>query len=296
MTFNDEAKHAAARREAMTSNESTMELTGDGASHEAWIERAARIGYLAKGLVYLLIGGLAAAAALGLGGKTTGSEGALETIVRQPFGRVLLALVALGLVGYAVWRYVQGIADPEDKGTDLEGLTLRGYYLTSALIHTGLIFTAVKMIVGSGGSSGGGTEQQTATLMSQPFGRWLVGLVGLVVIGSAIYQFYRAYQADFTDRMDTKGLDGNAETWLERLGRFGLAARGVVFAIIGGFLISSALRAEPEQAKGLGESLATLESQPYGPWLLAVVALGLAFYGALQIAKGRLREIEASTS
>ncbi|HVS64556.1 MAG TPA: DUF1206 domain-containing protein [Thermoanaerobaculia bacterium] len=256
-----------------------------------WVERSARIGYFAKGVVYLVVGGLAAAAAFGTGGQTTGSEGALQTILRQPFGRVLLSIVALGLIGYVFWRFVQGAADVEHKGSDAEGLVTRGYYLLSALTYSALVVTAVRMVIGAGGGSSDGTEQQTATLMSQPFGRWLVGLVGLGVIAAAFHQWSRAWKASFRKRMAYNLVSPDTATWLVRLGRAGLAARGVVFAIIGGFLVSAAVRADPDQAKGLGEVLATLERQPYGPWLLAAVAIGLVLYGAHQLAKARLRRV-----
>jgi hypothetical protein len=254
------------------------------------VERAARAGYFAKGIVYLIIGGLAAVAAFGAGGQTTGSEGALVTILRQPFGSVLLAIIALGLMGYVFWRVVQTTMDPEHKGSDAEGLTIRAYYLVSAVTYGALVVSAVRLIMGGGGSSGG-AEQQTATLMSQPFGRWLVGLVGLLVIAAAIHQWVRAWKAKFRRRMAYEKVGPEAERWLVRLGRAGLTARGVVFAIIGGFLLSAAVRADPEQAMGLGEALATLEAQAYGPWLLAAVAIGLLLYGVHQLVKARLRRI-----
>lgn len=258
---------------------------------QPWVERAARIGYLAKGVVYLIVGGLAAAAAFGAGGRTTDSEGALATILHQPFGRVLLALVAIGLAGYVVWRAVEGIADPEGHGTDAKGLVMRGRALVSAVIHASLVVSAVALLTGNGGGSGGGAQGRTAELMSQPFGRWLVGLVGVVVIGAAIQQWISAYSAKFRRRMDYSRVSHDTERWLVRLGRSGLAARGVVFAIIGGFLVVAAWRADPEQAAGLAEVLHTLESQPFGPWLLGLVAIGLALYGADQVAKARLRRI-----
>lgn len=275
------------------SNARTYDATAAMAVHAAhpWIEGAARIGYLAKGVVYLIVGGLAAAAAFGAGGRTTGSEGALATILHQPFGRVLLALVAIGLAGYAFWRAVEGLADPEGHGTDAKGLVMRGRALVSAVIHVSLVISAVALVTGNGGGSGRGTEGWTAELMSQPFGRWLVGLVGLVVIGAAIQQWISAYRARFRRRMDYSAVNRDAERWLVRLGRAGLAARGAVFAIIGSFFLVAAWQANPNEAKGLAESLHTLETQPFGPWLLGLMAIGLALYGAHQIVKARLRRI-----
>lgn len=251
-----------------------------------WVERAARVGYLAKGVVYIIVGGLAAAAAFGAGGRTTDSEGALATLLGQPFGKALLALVALGLAGYVFWRLVECFVDPEHHGTDARGLVV----LASAVVYGSLVGSAIALLTGNGGG-GGDARSRTAELMSQPFGRWLVGLVGAAVIGAAIYEFASAVRADFRWKMAYGRVSAAAETWLVRLGRWGLAARGVVFAIIGGFLIVAAWRADPSRARGLGESLETLERQPFGPWLLGLVAIGLALYGAHQIVKARLRRI-----
>lgn len=262
-----------------------------GSAPAAWLERAARIGYAAKGVVYVLIGGFSAAAAF-TASDHKGSSGVLETIIRQPFGRLLLAIVGLGLVGYAVWRLVQALFDPERKGTDLKGLTLRGYYLVSFLVHGALVLAAARMVLGQSSSAGGGSPSgDTAFLLSQPFGRLLVGTVALAILGSAVYQFRRAYAVEFRKRLALHRVSYRTARWLIRLGRFGLAARGVVFAIIGGFLAVAAWQANPSEARGLPGALRTLETSVAGPWLLLVVALGLCAYGAHQFVKARYRRI-----
>ncbi|HEV2129901.1 MAG TPA: DUF1206 domain-containing protein, partial [Longimicrobiaceae bacterium] len=128
------------------------------AAHGAspWVEGLARLGYAAKGVVYLIVGGLAAQAALGSGGQTTGSEGALSTILRQPLGQVLLGAVAVGLAGYALWRFVQAALDPEHRGTDAKGIAIRLGYAISGVIHAGLAIEAARMVLGNGGGSGQG--------------------------------------------------------------------------------------------------------------------------------------------
>lgn len=263
----------------------------ESTAEESWIKLAAKTGYAAKGGIYLIIGGLATAAAVGAGGGTTGSDGALVTIVNQQEGKILLGIVAAGLVGYTAWRLILCFVDPENKGTDLKGLVMRGYYFVSAVIHGSLVYSAYQLIMGSGGSGGSGAESRTAQLMSQPLGQWLVGVVGATIIGSAFFQFYRAREKKFSDRMNYHEVDSNARRWLVRLGQWGLAARGVVFLVIGGFLILAAVQADPGDAKGLGEALSTLESQPYGPWILGIVGLGLICYAAHQFVKVRYRRI-----
>lgn len=273
------------------SSEFTAQEMKVRASSTSWVESAARAGYAAKGGIYLIVGVLAASAAFGAGGRTTGSEGALETLVRQPVGNILLGLVAVGLAGYAVWRLVLCFADPENKGTDASGVVMRGYYFVSAVIHGALTWSAIQLVLGNGGSGGGGAESRTAQLMAQPYGKWLVAIVGLTIIGSAFFQFYRANEKKFREQVDYHEVSARARQALIRLGQWGLAARGVVFLVIGGFLVLAGIRSNPDNAKGLGEALATLESQPYGPWLLGFVGLGLICYAAHQFVKARYRDI-----
>lgn len=252
-----------------------------------------RFGYAAKGFVYAIVGILAAQAAIGGGGggKTTNTKGALKTIVTQPFGKVLLALVAIGLVGYVLWRFVQAIQDPENKGTDAKGLVTRLGYGFSGIAYAGLA-----LIFGAGGGSSGGSSTQTwtARLLAQPFGQWLVGTIGAIVIAIAGYQFYRAYSAKFRKKLKTHQMSRTEQTWATRVGRFGLATRGITFLIIGWFLIQAPLQAQAQEARGLGGALETLAQQPYGPWLLGIVALGLIAYGIHMGVQARYRRMQTS--
>ena len=154
------------------------------------MEKLARAGYLTKGVVYAIIGVLAFQAAIGSGGQTSGSRGAIRQIAEQPFGQVLLILTAIGLLGYAVWRLIQAIKDPEGKGSDGEGIAKRVGYAISGAIYAFLAFYAASIVfgwsTGSSGGSDGGKEAWTAQLLAQPFGQWLVGLVGAIVIGVGV--------------------------------------------------------------------------------------------------------------
>jgi hypothetical protein len=245
-----------------------------------WVERLARLGYLAKGIVYAIVGVLAVQAAFGAGGQTTDTKGALGAIAAQPFGKFLLALLTVGLIGYVVWRFVQAVQDPEHKGDDAKGWATRLGYAVSGLIYASLAFTAIGLIRGSDGGGGGNSEQDwTARLLAQPFGQWLVGLVGAFVIGLGFYQLYQAYKAKFRKQMKLQEMSPTEETWATRIGRFGLGARGVVFCIIGFFLLQAARQSDASQVRGLDGALQSLAQQPYGPWLLGIVALGLVAYG-----------------
>ncbi|MBD2103356.1 DUF1206 domain-containing protein [Leptolyngbya sp. FACHB-261] len=271
------------------------------AASNPWVERLARSGYAAKGVVYVIVGLLAAQAALGTGGKTTDTSGALQTIVTQPFGKFLLSLVTVGLLGYALWRFVQAVVDPEHANQDAgaKRWAQRFGYALSGLGYAGLALTALKLISGSGGGSGsssGGsnsTQDWTARILSQPFGQWLVGLLGAIVIGVGFSYFYKAYAGKFRREFKLNEMSDTEESWAMRVGRFGIAARGVVFTIIGGFLIQAALNSDPSQAKGLGGALASLAQQPFGPWLLGIVALGLVAYGLYSGFEARYRRIDA---
>jgi len=274
---------------------SSPKRTAQRAAHSDTVEKLARFGYAVKGVVYGLIGILAVMAAFGSGGKTSGSRGVLGTIADGPFGQVLLGLIAVGLFGYALWRFVQSFADPDNKGTDAEGIIKRIGYFVSGVIHVGLGIAAIRLLLGSGGGGGSNADSWTAKLMSQPLGLWLVGIVGLIVIGVGLRQFYKAKKADFFEKLKTGEMSASERTWAKRAGQAGLAARGVVFSIIGFFLIQAALNANPQEARGLGGALDTLAAQPYGPYLLGIVAIGLVGYGVYCWVNARYRKIPADS-
>lgn len=169
-------------------------------SHVArdWVVPLARFGYATKGTVYIIIGLLAALAAFNRGGRTTDSQGAFTEILSQPYGQLLLGAVAAGLVGYALWCFIQAVKDTENQGSKAKGIVIRLGYGAIGLIHTSLAFTAVQLMIGSRSSYKGeeSSREWTATLLAQPFGQWFVGTVGVAIIIAAIIQFYQAYTGD----------------------------------------------------------------------------------------------------
>lgn len=258
-----------------------------------WIVPLARFGYAAKGVVYLIIGGLAALAAFTGGGRTTDSRGAFEEILSQSYGKLLLGAVAVGMAAYAVWRFVQAVKDTENKGSDAKGIARRIGYAAIGVIHIGLAYSAAQLIFGSGGASRGdaASKEWTATLLAQPFGQWLVGAVGLGFIAFAVSQFYKAYTAKFREKLKTNEMSEKTQTFATRFGQAGLSARGLVFGIIGVFLIQAALNSNASQARGLSGALRALEQQSYGQWVLGIVALGLVAYGLYMLVLARYRRI-----
>jgi hypothetical protein len=259
-----------------------------------WVKKVSQLGYATKGLVYAIIGVLAAQAAFGTGGQTTGSSGVLIEIVTKPFGRVLLSIVAVGLAGYALWRFVEAAIDPDQQGSDAKGIGKRLSYVVSGILYAGLAFTAVQIIMGSGGGGGNSTQHWTARLMSQPFGVWLVGIVGVLVIGTGLYQIYKGLSAKFREKMIIGQMSQREETVAVNAGRVGLTARGIVIGLIGVFLMQAAWQAQPSEAKGLGATLQEIAQQPYGPWLMGIVALGLIAYGIFMGFMARYRKMDLS--
>lgn len=265
-----------------------------GASEASpWIEGLGRFGYAAKGVVYLIIGGLAMQAALGAGGQTTDQKGALARISEAPFGQSLLVVLAVGLLGYAIWQAVRAVLDTENKGTDVKGLLGRAIYGGVAVVYAGLAFTAFRLAMGGGGSEGSTQQTQdwTAWLMGHTLGAVLVGLIGAAVVGNGLYQLYRAFKADLTDDLKLGEMSPSQAEWVTRIGRAGYAARGIAFVMIGGFLVAAAVYHDPGQAQGLDGALATLASQPFGPYLLGLVAAGLAAYGLFALVEARYRRM-----
>ncbi len=275
-----------------SSTDNIKQSIRQAASH-AWFERLARLGYASKGLVYFIVGFLAAQAAFSMGGRTTDTSGALSEIVNQPFGKFLLFLVTIGIIGYALWRIVQTILDPEHQGQkmDAKRIAQRIGYALSALAYAGLALTAVKLIMGSGGGNSDRTEDLTAQILAQPFGQWLVGLAGSIVIGVGFSYFYEAYKAKFRRHFKLHEMSQTEQTWATRLGRFGIAARGIVFVIIGFFLIQAARLSDASQTKGLGDVLGILAQQPFSPVILGIVPLGLVAYGIYSVIEARYRQI-----
>ncbi len=254
------------------------------------METFARFGYVAKGVVYALIGILAVLAAFNLGGQTTDTTGALQAIAARPLGSIILILIAIGLVGYVLWRLTEAIGDPEHHGSDLKGIATRLGAALSGFAYAGVAFNAALLAVGSGGGNNGDSKQDwTAMVMGQPFGRWLVGLVGALIIGIGFWRIYQAYKIKFRKKLNLSELDFEQQTWLVNISRFGIAARGFVFIIIGFFVMRAAHQVDSEEVKGLDGALLSLAQQPYGKLLLGIVAFGLIAYAIYLFVQARYR-------
>ncbi|MES2523847.1 MAG: DUF1206 domain-containing protein [Gemmatimonadota bacterium] len=253
-----------------------------------------RAGYAAKGIVYIVIGVLAARAAFGRGGQATDTKGALGVIGDGPFGTVALALIAAGLLGYMAWRLVAAITDAEGEGNKPTKLVVRAAQAGRGLLYGALGLQAIRFLQGRGGGEGSAPEDWSARLLQLPYGRFLVGAAGLGMIGYAIYQLYRASSDKKVRKHLDLGYAGHTQaTWIVRLGKFGIAARAVVFGMIGVLLIRAARESDPSEAGGIGQSLRELANGDNGQIVFPIVAIGLAAYGVYQIATARYRRMRA---
>jgi hypothetical protein len=216
----------------------------------------------------------------------------MATMLQAPFGRVLLLIIALGLVGYAAWRILEAVADPERRGRNLKGLALRAGFLGRAAIHLGLAYTAVRLAIGQQSSSadtGQHTQEAASTAVSLTGGVWLVWIVAFGVGGYGIYQLYRAARAKLSTQLDSGDASAELGTWVIAVSRVGIAARGLVFIAIGYLLSHAAMRHDPHRAGGIGDALRTLEG--LGRWPFVGIAVGLVAYGAYELLNARYRRI-----
>jgi hypothetical protein len=253
-------------------------------------EALSRAGFVARGIVYGLVGILAVALALGAGGKATSQQGAFETVAGEPLGRVLLVAIAAGLGGYALWRLVRASLGrgPEDAG---DNLIDRVAGLGSGVAYAFLCFVAAKIVAGADARGSGNVQHRAAGVLGWPAGRWLVGAAGLVLLVVGLYQGYRALTREFLDDAKVGKMDARTRRVVTVIGVVGHLARMVVFGLIGVFLCKAAIEYDPHAAVGIGGALGRLAHQPFGNALLGVVAAGLVVFGAYSIADSRYHRL-----
>ena len=260
----------------------------------AWVERLARIGIVAKAVVYLAIGTLATGVALEAGGILTGGEGVLRLVVAQPMGRALLAALAFGFAGYTLWLFAQAVVDPDGNGTSAVGIANRLGQIITGIAHVGLTWEAIRLALGLPGGNDAGIEGLVAGVLGAPFGRSLLRVAGAVVIVVGLLQIYRGLFGDVRRDWRLERLDPGRHPWAYRIGRFGLTARGVVLSVAGVLVLRAAAAWDPEQAGGVDDVLAQLWAQPASHYLLGSVALGLVAYGIFALVEARYRFIPSA--
>lgn len=258
----------------------------------AWLNALARVGLLAKGASYALVGVLAIKLAADSGGKATSRQGALHTLAQHSFGKLLLIALAFGFAAYALWRFAQAFFDKNNDGDGAKGLAKRAGYFGRGAIYAGLTYSTIKILSGSAQQSQNQeAHRTTSTALSWPAGRWIVGAAGLVLIGVGLWNGYRALEKKFLKNWKTGGMSATAQRWGARSGVVGLTARMVVFSLIGAFVVKAAYQYDPKEAIGLDGALQKLAAQSYGSWLLGLVAVGLLAYAVFCFFEARYREV-----
>ncbi len=263
------------------------ENTARRAANSKWLDRLARLGLVARGAIYILVGWLALQIALGNSGKQADRGGAVQEIASKPFGHLLLWLLGIGLAGLALWRLTEA-AFGNDTGDRLKSLA-RG------VLYTVFAVTTFTYVLGKSSSAAANSNQQsvgaTAKLMRHGGGRFLVGLIGLVLIAIGCYMLYEGVKKKFERDMKVIEMSHRTRQIVEKLGMYGGIARGVVFGFAGVFLVIAAVTYDPAKAKGLDGTLRAFAATPLGPWLLAAVALGLIAFGLFSLCEARWRRV-----
>jgi Domain of Unknown Function (DUF1206) len=261
------------------------------AANSPWIERLARFGLVAQGVSFGLVAVLAIEVALGKGGKATDRQGALHKIAEGTLGRAAVVVLAIGFGAYALWRLVQVFLghDVEERGGDASwGKRLSS--LGKAAIYAGLCWTAVSILTGDGGGSK--NEQETTKgIFGWPAGRWLVFAIAAAIAGVALWNLYRGLSGRYKKQLKTGEMSAEELRWTTRIAVAGLVARAIVFGIVSWFFFKAAAEYDPSQARGLDGALRKLAQEPYGEWLLAIVAAGLFAYGVFCVIQARYREV-----
>lgn len=275
----------------MNSMESEARSAGRRAAHSTAFEALARLGFVARGVIYAIIGVLAMQVAIHSSHKSANQRGAMETIATQPFGHALLIAVAVGLGGYSVWRFVQALVGQGPEGGGEHTVFGRLAALGSGIAYAGMCALAVSILLGSSSGNSSTAHRSTAGVLGWPGGQLLVGAAGVVFIAVAAYQGYRGVTRQFLREDKTGEMSATTRKWITAIGVVGHLARMVAFGLIGVFVVKAAVDYKPSKAVGLDGALSKLAHQAYGPLLLGVVAAGFVAFGCYSVADSRYRRI-----
>lgn len=258
---------------------------------ERWIERFARFGIISKGIVYCLIGVLASMSAIGLQGRKMSKSDTFQLVYDQPFGQVLLILIALGMTGYVMWRFFQAFGDIDNKGSDTKAkFTLVGY-LFSGGVYASLAFYTVKLALSGPQGDGDGNQRQfiVSKVLALPAGEWLIGIAATLIFLNGVRQVYKGVSRKFCKNVQLVKSD-YSEVY-KKTGVLGYVSRGVVLLVIGYFFFRAAVTHNVNEVQGTEGAFDFLEDT-FGTVLLAIVAIGLIGYGVFQFVKGKYQRID----
>lgn len=255
-----------------------------------WFAAAGRAGLTARGVHYIAVGVLALHVAFG-NEQRADRDGALQAVARQPLGRLLLVVLAAGMVGMVIWRLVRVVLDPGDKEDDASGLAKRAGEVGRGLLYVGGLATALPLIVGGNGDGNREEQDWTARASELPLGRWLVGVVGVGIVAAGLWNGWKAVSGRWRKRLDTSEMSKDEERWAEPVAVAGLIGRMLVFGLVGGFLVRAAVRYDPREGVGLDAALKEVGEKSYGPWGLSLFAVALMMFGLFSLLQARWRRV-----
>lgn len=263
-----------------------------------WIKPMAKAGLIAKGSVYCLTGLMTLLALLSIGDSKTGDAdkgGVFKMVHEQPLGKVLLAIIAVGLLCYAIWRIIMAIKNTEDKDDDAKGIGTRIVYLFSGLVYLSLFGIALRLVLHNKKSSGNSRQQLASELLDKPWGIWLVAIVAFGMVAVGIVQIYRAVSGKYKKYVQRAHFSNQShQSLLIKAGMAGYIARGIVWLIVGWLFLKAAINSNAREAGDMGSAFQWLRDSAYGDILLAVVSLGLVCYGVFMFLRARYQPIHTS--
>ncbi|MFI5892752.1 DUF1206 domain-containing protein [Actinoplanes sp. NPDC051513] len=274
----------------MSSATSNVKYTASRAADSKPLEYIARAGFVGYGIIHLLFAWIAFQVAFRGSGQESDQSGALQQLAGNGLGKGLLVLIAIGMVGLAVWQGFEaaiGESGPRDK-TAIAERVISG---VRAVLYLFLAWYAVNVLRGANASMAQSQENKSAGLMANAGGRWLVGFIGLVVIGVGIGIFVYGLREKFVKHLNTEQMAASVRKSTIRLGKAGYMAKGVAYAIAGVLVVAAAVTYDPEKARGLDAALKTLAGHPWGVWLLALIGLGIGAFGIYCFAQARYRKV-----
>jgi hypothetical protein len=257
---------------------------GRRADNSEWTDRAVRVGMVAYGIVHLTIAWLGIQLALGDHSGSASRNGALKQLAQQPFGKVVVWVVAVGMFLLVLWKLLEAFIDftLEDGAKKVAKPATNVF---KAIVYGTLGVSAVHVATGSKSKSK--TTDYTAKLMDQPFGRWLVGLVGLAIIGYGVYLAYRGWSEKFLEHLDPEGRSGDTGKAYKLFGKLGYIAKGIAIGVIGVLFVYAAIDHSAKKSGGLDQALHKILQQPFGPVLLFAISVGIGCYGLFCFARAR---------
>lgn len=259
------------------------------------LEHLARVGLIAYGVVHVLVAWLALQLAwFGGNGESADQSGAMSTLAESPLGKPLLWVVAVGLIALAVWQAAEVLrwrsGWTASGKTRTKALRKSGNALVKAAIYIALAVLAIRFATGSGQSSSQSQQETTAGVLGWPGGQFIVGAAGLILIGSGVWHVRKGLNKHFLKQIDTSDASPAALKLVTRLGQIGFPGKGVALAGVGALLVYAAVTFDPSKAQGLDGALRTVLELPFGPYLLTLVAVGIAAFGAFLFVRARYPE------